>query len=72
MDQNIVRVGDNFINFSTLLWVEVQTISGTNRRTAHLVYGSREGGQNFALQLNPQDSEKIIQYLEANSRDFRS
>jgi len=70
LEPNIVRVGDNFINLSTLWWVDVKTISSTNRRAVHLVYGSREGGQSVALQLNPHDSETIISYLESNSQDL--
>ena len=71
MELNIVRVGNNFINLSTLLWADVKTSSTTNKRTVYLYYGSKANGQDCFLQINHPESEKIVHYLESNSLDLR-
>jgi hypothetical protein len=71
MEPNIVRVGNIFINLSTLLWAEIRTSPETSRPILFLIYGNAEGNQRFILQITAPDSEKVIHYLESNSQDLR-
>ncbi len=71
MEPNIVRVGNIFLNLSTLLWAEIRNSPETGRPILSLIYGNAEGSQRFILQINAPDSEKVIHYLESNSQDLR-
>jgi hypothetical protein len=67
----MVRVGNLFLNVSTVLWAEIRNSPETSSPILSLIYGNAEGNQRFILQINAPDSEKVIHYLESNSQDLR-
>jgi hypothetical protein len=71
VEPHMVRVGNLFLNVSTVLWAEIRNSPETSSPILSLIYGNAEGNQRFILQINAPDSEKVIHYLESNSQDLR-